>query len=138
MFFIILTMEIIIRAAVEDEDFVLEDPLLTIIIVGVILAGIDTYFTLMYYKFLKQQELDLEMFENGSNGHRDLLKRQNVQSVTQPAKTTKVFVAVNRKSDSAPKSAAIASQPTYKVDSAGKNDSNDEVDLKQQNDAYEW
>ena len=143
MFFIILTTEIVIRAAIEDEKFVQEDSLLTIVIVGIVLASIDIYFTLMYYQYCKESELRQGISGREQNRKPNSSNMQNAQSASKPANTTKVFVSVSRVSSLDYPNQSIPSLMTQKQETEIKNESNqvsyDEMNPRLQNNyGDEW
>ena len=142
MLFIILTMEIVIKTAVEDEDFALEDSL-PIIIVGVILVAIDIYFTLMYYQFLKQSDRELGMSSRGQSGQQKHPNKKGVQGVTRVVNMAEAFASVTRKPTGPQQDPGMPSMMIYNLETAMKNESNDAskddmIPRQQNNYGEEW
>ena len=143
MFFIILTMEIVIKTAVEDEDFALEDSLPIIIIVGVILVTIDIYFTLMYYQFWKQSDRELGMSSRGQNGQQKHPNKKGVQGVTRVVNMAEAFASITRKPTGPQQDPGMPSMMTYNLETEMRNGSNDAskddmIPRQQNNYGEEW
>ena len=134
---ILILTEVILIAVIEDDDLAQEISLPIVIIIGALLIGIDIYFTLMYYQYLKYPELRQVRSSKGLENEIGEETGQNVQDTGNVAITSNALVssrghAVRQNLSSRPIRTADNEAPSKTLPKVLSH--NDEVELKIQED----